>query len=845
MSELPDVEQAGPGSEAALAPQLIDLQRVAGNSAVSQLLQRQPWPHATNPTPQPAPKPGPTTGGPTTAPGQTPTGTTQPAATPASNPLSDTRIKWIEELPTLIKLSIDSVGDDKLKNRVRAIDESLARQRAAIDAAKTADDKKAATEKMAKSDDMKAKEEIDKVWGKKWAMNRLALMDYLGCTLGNDAGVERYYKSLVQFGSRQLYVHPEAARRLIRVRDELDKEKIPMPTTDNGFALRGRHIHPTKQDKHPGMMTHSLGVAVDWEAYKNVHILDEQLMHLITAVTGRAHNIELPSGAMSTLVALGEKSMGNKLTADQEKALAAKGDALIETVGKEFDRLEADSDMFRDSLKKDDILALHRDINPVLKPLEAATKAVPVAQAKLAQAQKRKDKGKDAAVAAAQLALKNAQDELAKRQADHDKKMADNKKKLEELFKPWLDALKKASEATVKEAEPLLKGKKLDAVLTKAGLESREKAVAGGTAAVAKELGTLVNGIKGAKGVKGTVPQAQGVRNQVAAAQAYLAKSGTEQEKTAWAEKLTKLEARAGAVVGRGAAAATEALVLRGASPWSPAAAPVAKPRKPKWEKEFPSWEADIAKHEAAMDTAEATLKTTTGTVPADAVKDAYKLRDDRAASEEIRKQVGKADFEKLQAFKVKAFHLDRAAYRLLNDASFMFQPADVRNPGVAQLTGTLDVNAEGKKAYLGGGGFFGTPTREKEAAAKVAKEGKGTAPTQSGFAKRFFQTMVKYGFEPAAQWRTADSMHFQVRGLVDAIVPADACVEPPKDAEEKTRSAIEKAKTDKEKAKLESQLTGIAGAREKAAKERAAGEAYSTGAEAARKTWAAEGGKK
>ena len=90
---------------------------------------------------------------------------------------------------------------------------------------------------------------------------------------------------------------------------------------------------------------------------------------------------------------------------------------------------------------------------------------------------------------------------------------------------------------------------------------------------------------------------------------------------------------------------------------------------------------------------------------------------------------------------------------------------------------------------------------------------------------------MARYGFEPAATWHTADTMHFQVRGLVDQVMPADSCKEPPADAESK-------AKDDKA-------LAAIAAAREKAAAERAAGVAFSTGAETAHGSWEREGAKR
>jgi hypothetical protein len=61
-----------------------------------------------------------------------------------------------------------------------------------------------------------------------------------------------------------------------------------------------------------------------------------------------------------------------------------------------------------------------------------------------------------------------------------------------------------------------------------------------------------------------------------------------------------------------------------------------------------------------------------------------------------------------------------------------MFKPADVRDPGVTQLVGGLGFD---KNDHYGSGGF-----------------------------------------EPAARWHTADTMHFELDRLVNMIVPADEC---------------------------------------------------------------------
>jgi hypothetical protein len=802
---LPPAFEPGMDLRRLAPPPVLELQEAAGNAAVTGLLQRQPTPDP-KPAPTGGPKPGPTPGpGPNPTGGTgTPTGTTTPpVTTPPPDPLADSRIKWIEDLPTTLRLSIDSVGDSKLGNRIRALDASIARQQAVVDKAATKDAKEAATKAMESDADVKAKAELNRVQGNRWSTNRIAFMDYLGCSLGGDAGVERYYRAMVPFGTHELWVHPEVARRLIRVRDDLKAESIPMPETDVGFGLRGRHIHPAKEDMYPGMMIHSLGIAIDWEAYKNVHFKDEAEMALVDAVIGGSHSMQLPTRGLQTIVAMGEQAMGNTLTAQQQKDYA-NASTVIDTIGTEYDRLAKGSDDLRDSLTfdKDTLLALHHTLIDLQAP-------IPGLETRLTAAQRRKDK-KD--VPGAQKALDDAKKALAD-------KMVEVKPQLQALFKPWTDALDKAIAATRKEAEPLLGGRPLEEVITDLGMESKRQGVATATKPAAGDLAKLL------KDTKTTTTGTAAIRAKVASARAYLDTKGSDDEKAQWTAKLVDLEARAAKVIGRAAATQSEAQVLGGNAPVAAGALAAAKAKKPgNWDKDVAGWEADLVKLETAVGTGETALASASAKLTPEAIQQAHTFRDERAASEAIRSKVTKPQFAQLQALKVRLFNQKQASERLLNDASFMFKPQDVRNPGVAQLVGVLGQDPK-KKVDLGGGGFFGTSTAGLEAIQK------GKPTSRSGFGKRFFQVMAQYGFEPAATWHTADTMHFQVRGLVDQVMPADSCKEPPADAESK--------------AKDQAALDAIAAARAKAARERAAGVAFSTGAETAHATWEREGSKR
>lgn len=149
----------------------------------------------------------------------------------------------------------------------------------------------------------------------------------------------------------------------------------------------------------------------------------------------------------------------------------------------------------------------------------------------------------------------------------------------------------------------------------------------------------------------------------------------------------------------------------------------------------------------------------------------------------------------------------------------FIFKDPSVKNPGVVQLLGHADER-------YGGGGFFGT----------TAVGRRNPRSDEAGFGKLFFQTMAKYGFEPAASWHTADTMHFEVEALVHAIVPPDHCEEPPADAEDKA-----KADTKLTGAALEKKLKAIADQREKVRRGTVNAAAYVDSAEASRRALDAE----
>jgi hypothetical protein len=87
-----------------------------------------------------------------------------------------------------------------------------------------------------------------------------------------------------------------------------DSLGLPMPQTSVGFSARGDHLHDKskRKRKSQGMLAHAMGVAIDYFAYKNVHLTDARLRAVLEALTERVPNMQLPEGALRTIVQSGE-----------------------------------------------------------------------------------------------------------------------------------------------------------------------------------------------------------------------------------------------------------------------------------------------------------------------------------------------------------------------------------------------------------------------------------------------------------------------------------------------------------------------------------------------------------
>lgn len=721
---------------------LLDLQRTAGNVAVTNLLrtaQRQAQPPAA-----PSPDAGPAPASPQLS---------------TRERLAEPRVDWINALPTPLRNTIDSLGE-KTSTQVAHLERALAAAKAsATGAAKIGRAKKASS----LEDIEDAIAALDAKVGDTRYKNRHALMDYMACSLGGDAGTRAYFESLVDVGN-SLVLHPEVARRLDRVRRDLDAKSLPMPETTVGQSLRGDHTRNTRERTSPGMLTHAMGVAVDFYAYKNVHVKDHRLMAVLGAVGKRSHSMSVSNTDMTTIKAMGEVSMGK---AASDPAFEAKAQAIIDKVGEEFDKLTEASDRVQNSLPvgKAEVLELHNQVRAAMSELASAKQ----------QARRASKKDKAAAAAALQVA-----------QLAYAVKMAALRPRLETMFAPWKKSL--AAEIAKINADARANNLSMDDITSDPALAAQAKAVRGlrgkpraaieSVAADAKRLTTS------SARVGGEVGSALAWLDSDAASR-IRAKASPDQV-AAWKLSMTDLIARAGGVQAAAVGPHATASMLLGKPDAS-------LPATRKGLRRF-NGDGDLKQWVKQLDALEPKATDLTGkaadlhsVVPAEHREAAARhaaMVAGNAKSLATLKTSGlddKAAAAALSGWKEKKkdlFWLQKAADDLIDDPTFMFKELSVADPGVAQLTQAIG-------AEKGAGGFFGMTDKGKA----------DPASHQAGFNRQFFQTMVRYGFEPAARWKTADTMHFEVDRLVGMIVPGTDCDPPttPK-AIEAERTALARA---------------------------------------------------
>jgi hypothetical protein len=730
-----------PGGDAAQVD-VLQLQRAAGNQAVARLIARQA----------------------NLAPGNTskdlrtmpwPIGPWLP------DPIDDERIAWIQKLQHRAVIeTIDSLGD--------SVNSTYRRLDAKIDAAKDDANRKKLTEQ---------REALDTRYHDQRVRNRHAFLDYFSCTLGGDAGTQDFFANqLVPFMDDSLIVHRTVAERLEKVRAELELAGIPMPATTVGQSLRGDHTASKRKFDRSSLLIHALGYAIDWHAYRNPNLVDPRLHALIQAVTGQSNRIALPlwGERRAKIKAMGKAAMGQGTApADQQQ--------FLDLVGTEFDRVKAASESFRTSLPE----ASKTELAQLFTDLRTATTNVGTANAALAAA-RRAAKAKPDAVAPAEAAATKAAEEL---KAKRDEMPA----KLERIFKPWRDKIDERVKAMEKDVADL--GVDLRKVQPEDWLGPLRAEIQASKKSATESRGRLVK-------VDADATRAgkdlAALADKVAAFQAWLdddaavgAATGVAPDQVAkWKVDVPALlqavqKSLAGAEALRGQAQAA----LGGKAP-TPIALKTPKPQKSD-DRTLTAWR-------AALTAGDAKLADMVNRFPAakKALDDATAASQDASTrlstyeqqNADIKKAIAaskKISWNDLVARRKRLTSLEMASSALISDLDFVFMGsgedkswnAAVRNPGVAQLVGAIHTNSTGK------GGFFepsedpATP-EQKAAAATLAKNKKMSRDW--GFAKLFYQSMAKHGFDLGAAWDLSqDTMHFELVELVEGIVDPKSCAKP------------------------------------------------------------------
>ncbi len=523
--------------------------------------------------------------------------------------------------------------------------------------------------------------------------------------LGSQDAVRAHFEAIHPMDGTDLWVHDSTRERLLAVKADLEAKGIPMPATSVGQSLRGRHLH----DKTgAGMMTHGLGLAVDWKAYAAPHVTDPRLHALFQTVTGGPPAFHLTVGGHG----LGPEARRDLIeqmgqgTADPDRARQ-----LLDSISSEYRRLAKASADFKTSLPESTLTEL-REVERLR------------AEASKAAQRLAKSRGKDRA----ELEMAAT----AARQAFEAKK-AEVQARLEVLFAPWVAELEERAAAI--EAAAAEKGVDLrDDVTTKedlAALEHQHAKLAQSVRETEKKAAKLLAGVRETRrsiereiaGIEAGLPDGSADRSSLLA---------TAQELLVDSEGLDKAMAD----------------LLPDQKPPSAGGGKGHHRSVEGWRRALAAAGERLAAHHNHFAEIEGPLQELRP--KQESVSE--ELATHRAGNAEVVTKVGKDGLAKLQADRKSLRVLDETAKALRTDIDFVLKSRDVKDPGITQLLGLMPGTE--------GGGFF-TPDPEQGGEAEAAK---GAWSGSHGYNLEFFKAMVQHGFDLGVAWEgTPDTMHFEL----------------------------------------------------------------------------------
>jgi Domain of unknown function (DUF4157) len=190
----------------------------------------------------------------------------------------------------------------------------------------------------------------------------------------------------VNRGPVDVWLHKDAAARLNRVLDVMQKKNHPVPSIGEGFSLRDRHEGPIQS---AGMMTHALGYAVDIQAAKNPKIGfvkpgsgsgpgQHDPYQISAAIDPSMMSMDMDSSTWKTI-----ENMGKRTEKDKDPTLAAADDKdpeaqkYFQVFAEKFERMRSGSRGYLGTLssdRKDKLLKLRQDYFDLLRKIAAEKK---------------------------------------------------------------------------------------------------------------------------------------------------------------------------------------------------------------------------------------------------------------------------------------------------------------------------------------------------------------------------------------------------------------------------------------------------------------------------------------
>jgi DNA-binding transcriptional regulator YbjK len=145
-----------------------------------------------------------------------------------------------------------------------------------------------------------------------------------------------------------VYLHSDAKARIEAVQAEIGADAMPR---NNGVAWSFRSLFDFSGAQNHANM-HTLGLAVDYNAYANPMLTDSRLINLIRTVTGRSHHLELGeySARRKLIKQMGDTTAGGDEDAKKKLDASKPVTDFFTTLETEVNALATASTTFKGSL---------------------------------------------------------------------------------------------------------------------------------------------------------------------------------------------------------------------------------------------------------------------------------------------------------------------------------------------------------------------------------------------------------------------------------------------------------------------------------------------------------------